>query len=318
MTRPAETLTIPAANLPWPTPRYVTGTELVTNGTFDTDTDWTTTANTSISGGVLNFSGASYGESVSQDIGYTAGTPVAVTVDVTVTSGIIDIWLGGTATFDYQIIRATSSGSYTAYRVSSGTDGVLYVRSLQAGTTATIDNISVKEINPLALSIQMSGEMTYADTAIGTEVKFWDWRSDANNLLLSYLYASGATTGQYVLEQRLNGTADYAGGDATAYAAGVNVPFNTASRHTSLAVQEAADGITTAEETATIIGLPDLENTDLKLANFFMGTIDTFRMWADDLGDTGIAEASSLSLLPSLNLTFDGQSTSFTDTGMVV
>jgi hypothetical protein len=49
-----------------------------------------------------------------------------------------------------------------------------------------------------------------------------------------------------------------------------------------------------------------------------MGTISLFRIWADDLGDAGIAEASSLSLTPSLNLTFDGQTTSFTDTGMVV
>ena len=39
VTRAAETLTVPAANLPYPTP-VVIGTELVTNGTFDTDIVW--------------------------------------------------------------------------------------------------------------------------------------------------------------------------------------------------------------------------------------------------------------------------------------
>jgi hypothetical protein len=37
VTRAADVLTIPAANLPWPEP-VVIGPELVTNGTFDTDT----------------------------------------------------------------------------------------------------------------------------------------------------------------------------------------------------------------------------------------------------------------------------------------
>ena len=41
VTRAAETLTVPSANLPWPAPVETTGTELVTNGTFDTDlTGW--------------------------------------------------------------------------------------------------------------------------------------------------------------------------------------------------------------------------------------------------------------------------------------
>ena len=39
VTRAAETLTIPAANMPWPEPNVI-GSELVTNGTFDTDSDW--------------------------------------------------------------------------------------------------------------------------------------------------------------------------------------------------------------------------------------------------------------------------------------
>ena len=37
VTRAAETFTIPSANLPWPEPNYI-GSELITNGNFNTDT----------------------------------------------------------------------------------------------------------------------------------------------------------------------------------------------------------------------------------------------------------------------------------------
>jgi hypothetical protein len=42
-----------------------------------------------------------------------------------------------------------------------------------------------------------------------------------------------------------------------------------------------------------------------------MGTIRTFRMWAQDIGDTGLVDATEPSLVPSLSLTFDGTENSF-------
>jgi hypothetical protein len=57
----------------------------------------------------------------------------------------------------------------------------------------------------------------------------------------------------------------------------------------------AAEGgaeLTTGVDT-TPTALPDLSATNLELGYDYMGTIGKFRMWDDDLGDTGIAEAST-------------------------
>jgi hypothetical protein len=43
----------------------------------------------------------------------------------------------------------------------------------------------------------------------------------------------------------------------------------------------------------------------------YNGTIRTFRIWAQDIGDTGLVEATEPSLVPSLSLTFDGTENSF-------
>ena len=42
-----------------------------------------------------------------------------------------------------------------------------------------------------------------------------------------------------------------------------------------------------------------------------MGTIGTFRVWAQDLTDEGIVDATEPSLEPSLSLTFDSTESSF-------
>jgi len=54
----------------------------------------------------------------------------------------------------------------------------------------------------------------------------------------------------------------------------------------------AVDGTALTEDT-TPVALPDLSSTDLEIGYDFMGTIKTLRIWADDIGDTGIAEAST-------------------------
>ena len=85
---------------------------------------------------------------------------------------------------------------------------------------------------------------------------------------------------------------DFRASSATAYSPGINVPFNIASRHGSTFINGAIDGTAlTADTTPT--ALPDLSATDLNLAFDYMGTIRQLRIWNQDLGDTGIAEAST-------------------------
>ena len=76
------------------------------------------------------------------------------------------------------------------------------------------------------------------------------------------------------------------------YTPDINVPFNIASRHGSTFINGAVDGTAlTANTTPT--ALPDLSSTDMQIGSTFMGTIKLFRVWADDLTDEGIEEAST-------------------------
>jgi len=139
----------------------------------------------------------------------------------------------------------------------------------------------------------MSGRMTYADNNTVTEVGFYNWYAGSVDHIRTTLYTSGSRTGQVFFEQR-----DAASGGVdifslnTAYSPGINVPFDIASRHGSTFINAAVDGTAlTADLTPT--SLPDLSATDMDLGPNFMGTIEQFRMWDVDIGDSGIEEASS-------------------------
>ena len=81
-------------------------------------------------------------------------------------------------------------------------------------------------------------------------------------------------------------------GSITAYSPDINVPFSWASRNGSTFFNGAVDGTAlTADLTPT--ALPDLSATDFDIGYKFMGNIGKVRVWADDIGDTGIAEAST-------------------------
>jgi hypothetical protein len=289
-TRAAETLTIPAANLPWPEP-VVIGEELVTNGTFDTDSDWTLGTGWTISGGVATHSGG-VTSGLTQSIGpLAAGKVYKVSFTISGWDGrgiIVPAFSGGGGS---DSITVSSNGSYTRYIVTTQTRTTLQVFTA-AGWDGSIDNISVKEINPLAVSIAMEGTMTYADEDTATQLYQWYWAEDNDNRLMSYVDTATGGSGQQVFQSKSDGTADFARSSAGYYSPGVNVPFNIASRHGSTFINGAVDGTALTEDT-TPVALPDLSTTDLNLGYDFMGTIKTFRVWADDISDVGIEEASS-------------------------
>jgi hypothetical protein len=160
-----------------------------------------------------------------------------------------------------------------------------------------------------AVSIQMDGRMTYADTG-SVEMVFWRWYINNSNRMSSDLRASGVLTGQPYFFQTASGIFDDADASIDAYSPGINVPFNIASRHGSTFINAAVDGVAlTADTTPT--ALPDLSNTDLEIAYDFMGTIGTFRQFAGDIGDAGLVTATNPSTEPTLSLTFDGTESSF-------
>ena len=186
------------------------------------------------------------------------------------------------------------------------------------GDAVEIDNISVREINPLSVSIALQGEMTYADTGVNAEVYPVRWVQDSNNFIDAFIQTASTDTGQVLVRQREGGNSIISVLSAPdAYSPDINVPFTIAGRHGSTFINGAVDGTALTADT-TPVALPDLSTTNLNLAYDYMGTISEFRIWDKDIGDTGIAEATKPSLEPSLSLTFDGQPSSFTNTGLTV
>ena len=303
VTRAAETLTVPAANLPWPTPVEVTGTELVTNGNFANDSDWSKGTGVTISGGYANASSASL--LLTQTLALNSGSVYKVSFDYTMSSGV-SLRIEGAGILATTPTLSTS-GVATVYITANST--TFKIAASGATFTGTIDNVSVKEINPLSVSIQMDGRMTYADTDLGDLFKMYHWYSNSSNNIYTRLDGSGSRTGQIDFYQEAGTVVDKVESSTTLYSPGINVPFNISSRHGSTFLNGAVDGTAlTANTTPT--ALPDLSSSDLDLGYEFMGTIGKFRVWSDDLTDTGIATASAPSTEPSLQLTFDGSSTS--------
>jgi hypothetical protein len=121
------------------------GPELVTNGTFDTDTAWTKGAGWTISGGSASVSGASSASDLGQIISVTDGLLYAVTFDVTSISAngrllILSPFISGPS------IESTGSVTQTIVSSASRPDEIK-IRALSLNglaMTATINNVSVK------------------------------------------------------------------------------------------------------------------------------------------------------------------------------
>ena len=125
------------------------GSELVTNGTFDTDTNWTKGTSWSISGGAASCDGshASGNAYIDQDLAsvVTAGKVYQINFDVTARTGTgnIPCFFGANNGF---VNSNLTVGSYTFNAVAGlGLDDKLYFGCF-TGNTITIDNVSVKEV----------------------------------------------------------------------------------------------------------------------------------------------------------------------------
>ena len=120
------------------------GSELVTNGDFATDSDWTKGTGTTISNGSANFVNSG-GLGLWQNVG-TQSVIVKVTFDVTIyTSGTLNVYSGGNQNVGIINVVANSLGSYTAYVDRNGGNSNIIFGSSN-NFTGSIDNVSVKEI----------------------------------------------------------------------------------------------------------------------------------------------------------------------------
>jgi hypothetical protein len=164
--------------------------------------------------------------------------------------------------------------------------------SSTAGNLKTIDNISVREINPLAVSIQMDGKINYSDEGVAAQQTFLRWYADANNYILWDLDTDSTATGEVNFNQASGGTLDTVASAADALSPGVGTAFNIAGRHGSTFINGAVGGtVLTADTTPT--SLATLSSTNMTIAHDMMGTIKTLRAWNVDLGDENLDGATT-------------------------
>ena len=123
--------------------------ELVTNGTFDTDTDWTKGPGWTISGGVAAHSQASGGGALSQTLSLVAGKTyvISATIDTTGDATIANSSLGirnaaGTSNIATTVLSPNTSKLYTATFIATETNSQVWIYS--ADDIVSVDNISVK------------------------------------------------------------------------------------------------------------------------------------------------------------------------------
>lgn len=120
------------------------GSELVVNGNYDNTSDWTISGgNAEISNGKLNFNNAAnYGTSVRNSATVVSGKTYLVEFTISdYSSGAAQMRLGS----QFGTSR-NANGTYTEYIVANATEIRLY--SSSSNTTLSIDNVSVKQVDP--------------------------------------------------------------------------------------------------------------------------------------------------------------------------
>ena len=194
----------------------------------------------------------------------------------------------GDGTSGYYVFAPQREAAPTAssYIATSGSTAT------RAAETLTVPAANLP-YNSTNMSIQMDGRMTFADEDVSGQLKFFRWFKDNNNeIRVLYDTHSSYGTGRITFQQIQGGNFRIVNSGSNIYPEGLSVPFNIASRHGSSFVNGAISG-TALTVITTPVALPDLSTSTLSLGNTFMGTIAQFRMWDEDLTDSGIAEAST-------------------------
>ena len=140
------------------------GDELVTNGSFDTNSDWSLGSGSTISGGSLNIVSAPYNANTKQTISLTNGTTYKISINYTAigtaTSNTFQLGFGdfsGNPTDTTQHEFEEGSGVKTLNVTAASGDATIIFRSRDAGTCdLSINSVSVKEV------ITANGDFTFS------------------------------------------------------------------------------------------------------------------------------------------------------------
>lgn len=180
----------------------VLGTNLVTNGSFDTDTNWTKGTGWSIGGGVATVNNTSgVNQSLYQGLSGVSGQKYAIQIAVSNRSGAgsLFIYWGNTT-----LSNMASNGSYTFYvDLTLGTNN--FFVTANNGVSADIDEVSVRKVLGISASQAASGDRPILSNDFALETVSADsinWVAPAG----TYTVAYRGSTGTVILDaQSLSG-----------------------------------------------------------------------------------------------------------------
>jgi len=120
------------------------GSELVTNGGFDTDSDWVKQSSWNIANGSANCDGSGGYRSISQSaLTNQVGKTYKISYEVSnYVSGEVRFILGGLNLG--QIVSANGVYTETIQAVNPSTNSYIYIETRGSGFVGSIDNVSVK------------------------------------------------------------------------------------------------------------------------------------------------------------------------------
>jgi len=182
------------------------GTELVTNGTFASDSDWEKSSHWTISGGSASMpSTSSYQPLYQYNLGLTAGVRYVASVDVSAISGQVKFDTaasdgGSINAVDGVLITTTGQHSFT-FTASASQDGIGLAREINTTTSCTIDNVSIRlaeedrSVNNNALKV--NGTITKTAVETGADLVAYSGFSNTNVLVQPYKSSLNPGTGDY-------------------------------------------------------------------------------------------------------------------------
>ena len=197
-----------SANWPGNTARWIAtfeiipsdlGAELVTNGSFTGNTDWTLGSGWSYDEDRQLMYHTSGTAALSQSVSVSAGITLQVTFSlVELSVGSIAVSCGGSTSTSYSI-----SGDHTFYLFCEDTSGLSLIPS--SDFNGKIDNISVRQaisgnfMGPIFTNTVLGPEVTIIDDAILSNVNTWSSykiQSELNNIMGKISASAGYTSEQ--------------------------------------------------------------------------------------------------------------------------
>jgi len=125
-------------------PVQTIGPELITNGNFDTDSDWTKGTGWSIANGKASRTAQSGSTACDQSISLIAGKKYKIVYTLTISAGSFNVRFSGTTNVNG--LSRTTSGTYVDYLVAATGNNTFRLVGADGSFVGSIDNVSVKEV----------------------------------------------------------------------------------------------------------------------------------------------------------------------------